>query len=122
MTSDRLDCAARSNLFARSTMISSEDLGRGQKIVVIENRDSFDAARAIILGDLLWDRIHTGIQLAIPSLDTLLIGDHNEGVLLPGLAEAAMDRFTAADHPICPDVFVQTGKHVAKITLAADKI
>jgi len=100
-TLDTIHSIARSNLYARAELDH-----RAREVAV---RDGYDAARAVIVGDVFYDRLGaTGVPVAIPSRDQLLVG--------PGLDPSAVRAaFDAAAYPLSPDIFTFAGHQLTPL-------
>lgn len=93
-TLETVHSGARSNLYHRAALDwQAREVALG---------DGYDAARAVLLDDVFYDRHGPdGIVFAVPSRDLLLVADRQRG-LDPEVVRAA---YAAARYPIAPDVF-----------------
>ncbi|TNF22740.1 MAG: hypothetical protein EP329_28285 [Deltaproteobacteria bacterium] len=99
-TLDTIHSVARSNLFARAEVDY-----RAREVAV---GDGYDAARAIIVGDVFYDRLKPGgLAIAVPSRDRLFVGPEID-------AAAVRAAYEAATYPISPDVLVFDSHHVTR--------
>ncbi|MCC6620092.1 MAG: hypothetical protein IT385_02485 [Deltaproteobacteria bacterium] len=102
-TLDTVHSVARSNLYHRAAVdYAAREVAHG---------DGYDAARAVMLDDVFYDRSgDDGITFAVPGRDLLLVPARGEA--LDRLAVRAA--YEAARYPISPEVFTLRA-HVARV-------
>jgi|GEM_PF-1266017 len=101
-SSDTVHSVGRSNLYHKAALDHrARELGLG---------DGYDAARAILMGDVFYDRADAdGIEVAIPGRDLVMVG--------PGLNPMAVRQaYELAKYPISPEIFVFKGDHLRQRT------
>jgi len=95
---------ARSNLYHRAALDwQAREVALG---------DGYDAARAIMLDDVFYDRAGPdGIVFAVPSRDLLMVAAAGR----PLSPEAVAQAYTSAKYPLSPEVFAFKGDHASVV-------
>ncbi len=92
VSADTMLSCGRSNLYHRAEV--------PYRATEVATKDGYDAARAILMGDVFYDRGDAdGVRFAVPGRDQLLVGRELT-------AEAAAQAYAAAPYPISPKVYV----------------
>lgn len=99
---DTVHSVGRSNLYHRAALDH-----RAREVAL---GDGYDAARAILMDDVYYDRGGAdGIEVAVPSRDLIMVG--------PDVDSAAVRHaFESARYPISPEVFVFRGDQLREKT------
>jgi hypothetical protein len=113
ITLDQLHCAARSILFHRSRHADLAPLPAFPTVERLSVGDGFDAARALVLEEIDWQRAADGLRVAIPDAATLLI----QPLSAPAadLRAAAEALHAAAAHPLSAACFTQRGSKLTPL-------
>jgi hypothetical protein len=110
VTLDQLHCGARSLLFHRSRDIAPEPLPAHPTVARLHLGDGFDAARALVLEEIDWQRAADGLRLSVPSPDTLLV--QALSAPLSDLADATAALYAATERPLSAQLFNQRGSRL----------
>jgi uncharacterized protein YtpQ (UPF0354 family) len=104
-TRDRVSSAARSLLFhhTRDASASPVDGYDGLESLAVE--DGHDAARLIVLEDVMFGEFDDSSRIAIPTPDTLLFVRRGDEATTRALREAAQARFEASSQPLTTTLF-----------------
>lgn len=100
VTPGTVDAGARSHLYHRAELDWHDPM--------VALGDGYDAARAVIVGDVFYHMGQDGgVPVAIPDRDHLLVGPAAD-------ASAAAELYAAAQYPICPYPLVLRGDRVER--------
>ena len=123
VTPDRISSASRSLLYYKTAQdaLSGEfepDPASGGHFYQIG--DGNDAARALILSDLDFQRVRRGLIFAVPHADILLITDKTDASSLRKFNQAVSDSFGAAQWPLSRGLFTyEDAKHLRRVSVPA---
>lgn len=113
ITLDQLHCAARSILFYRSRDAAPTPLPDFPSVERLSLGDGFDAARALVLEEIAWERAADGLRLAIPDASSLLIQPLSSPPA--DLSAAAAALYTSTHHPLSTTCFLQHGSKLSPL-------
>lgn len=105
VTADRVRSAARSMLFHETRRHQPSSLEDDTPVERFNVGDSYDAARIIILEDLLFGEFDETSRVAIPSSDELLFVRQGGGEAGEALREAAEERRFEGEIPLTDTLF-----------------
>jgi hypothetical protein len=104
VTADRVERAAASLLFHRSAGHGLEPTPR-EGVQTLRIGDGFDAARALVLDAIDFDRTRARCYFAVPSCDRLIVSDGADASALEAVATEARAHFEGAHQPLSAAVF-----------------
>lgn len=103
-TRDRVASAGRSNLYHRTATLAPTRVDVPVVMEQFGSNDTFDSARALLLGDLYFERVERGILFAVPHQDCILFADDAPDAAA-ALSRAALALFSEGRCPVSPHVF-----------------
>lgn len=112
VTDDRISYAARSNLY--HTTIKHEPV-RFQTPVVhhrYERDDGFDSGRVLLLNDMFWNQVETGLYFAVPAENVAVMAELSTQQDVELLKQKVASLFEVALHPVSPQLYHQHKKTV----------
>lgn len=104
-TPDRVVSGARSMLFHKAESTSPEKLEAYPGVERFHVGDGYDAARALVLDDLMFGEFGDSTRIAIPTTDDLLFVREGTDENVEALNRAARNRCQEADYPLTTTLY-----------------
>lgn len=115
VTQDRIYSAARSMLFHRTRDTHPAPLGDEPQVLKVYRGDGFDAARCVVICDVLFTELDEFSALfAMPHPDLLLLTKDKRDY--QAIKRAALSAFEAADNPTSPLIYALERGRPARFT------
>jgi len=102
---DRVSSAARSLLFHRSRDTSPRHVDDTESVETLDIDDGHDAARLIVLEDLMFGEFDDSSRIAVPTPDTLLFIRRGDEASIDELKRVVRQRFEASGEPLTRRLF-----------------
>jgi len=102
---DRVVEGARSMLYHKAQTESPVELSDHPAVEQLRVGDGFDAARCLVLDDLLWGELDASSRLAMPTPDDLYFVREGTDEHVEALRRATRTRFERADYPLSQAIF-----------------
>lgn len=102
---DRVSSAARSLLFHRSRDTSPRRVDDTDSVETFDIDDGHDAARLIVLEDLMFGEFDDSSRIAVPTPDTLLFVRRGDEASIDELNRIVRERFEASGEPLTRTLF-----------------
>lgn len=112
-TKDRVVAGARSMLFHKAQTTDPVPLEDHPEVEELRVGDGYDAARCLVLDDLMFGEFDDSTRIAIPTPDDLLFVRDGTGGGVEALRAALRERYDEADYPLSDALFrFERGKPV----------
>ena len=104
-TRDRVVAGARSMLFHKAQPVSPNRLEDYSGVEQLRVGDGYDAARALVLEDLMFGEFDDGSRVAVPTPDELYFVREGTAENVDRLREATRSRYDEADYPLSDAIY-----------------